>query len=87
VADVLSLLAENMPECPHLEFILRWLHLLCIKHGPALQVCSMVMLEVDPSQLQPSCYWLCTALGFEGQANPWIAEAASIIRDCHDIPC
>jgi hypothetical protein len=43
VADVLSLLAEYMPECPHLEFILRWLRLLCIKHGPALQVCFLIM--------------------------------------------
>ena len=40
VADVLALLAEYMPECPHLEFILKWLRSLCLKHGPALQVCS-----------------------------------------------
>ncbi len=40
VADVLTLLAEYMPECPHLEFILKWLRSLCLKHGPALQVCS-----------------------------------------------
>ena len=33
VADVLTLLAEYMPECPHLEFILKWLRLLCLKHG------------------------------------------------------
>ncbi len=39
VADVLTLLAEYMPECPHLEFILKWLRSLCLKHGPTLQVC------------------------------------------------
>lgn len=39
VADVLTALAEYLPECPHLEFVLRWLRLLCLKHGPAMQVC------------------------------------------------
>ena len=59
VADVLSLLAEYMPECPHLEFILRWLRLLCIKHGPALQVCFLIMLGGDPLfHCSPSCYCL-----------------------------
>ena len=38
VADVLALLAEYLPVCPHLEFILKWLQALCLKHGPAIQV-------------------------------------------------
>ena len=45
VADVLTLLAEFMPECPHLEFILKWLRLLCLKHGPALQVSHLLPLQ------------------------------------------
>ena len=44
VADVLALLAEHLPVCPHLEFILKWLQALCLKHGPAIQV-SLLCLQ------------------------------------------
>ena len=44
VSDVMKLLAEFMPECPHLEFILKWLRSLCLKHGPALQVPHLLPL-------------------------------------------
>lgn len=47
VADILTLLAEFMPECPHLEFILKWLRALCIKHGPTLQVCIRTISAVE----------------------------------------
>ena len=47
VADVLTLLAEYMPECPHLEFILKWLRSLCLKHGSALQVSTRLPFELS----------------------------------------
>ena len=48
VADVLALLAEYLPVCPHLEFILKWLQALCLKHGPAIQVSPLRLQGHNP---------------------------------------
>ena len=58
VADVLALLAEYLPVCPHLEFILKWLQALCLKHGPAIQVSLLCLQGHEPFSGAASMYLL-----------------------------
>ncbi|KAK9915110.1 hypothetical protein WJX75_004822 [Coccomyxa subellipsoidea] len=37
LTDVLAALAEYMTDCPHLEFLLKWVRSLCLRHGTTLQ--------------------------------------------------
>ena len=45
LADVLAALAEYMTDCPHLEFLLKWVRSLCLRHGTTLQVCAYTLLH------------------------------------------
>lgn len=42
LASVVAALAELLGDSAHLEFLLRWVHALCVAQGPALQArCPM----------------------------------------------
>ena len=43
LVEVLSALAEALGECPHLEFLLRWVRAVCLHHGAALQARALAM--------------------------------------------
>ncbi len=38
LTDVLAALADYMTDSPHLEFLLKWVRSLCLRHGTTLQV-------------------------------------------------
>ena len=38
--QLLAALAEIALQTPHLEYLLGWVQALCLRHGPAIQVCG-----------------------------------------------
>lgn len=80
VADVLALLAEYLPVCPHLEFILKWLQALCLKHGPAIQVSLLCLQGHNPLPGAGSMYLACRAVSC---ATSWHGNIISKIAECN----
>ena len=64
LVEVLNALAEALKECPHLEFLLRWVRALCLHHGSALQVCSLSLSVLW--HLAPACTVKCRTLHGRG---------------------
>jgi periodic tryptophan protein 2 len=49
LSPVLTSLAELLSSSPHAEFLLRWLHALCVAHGAALQQTGLSAAGAAPA--------------------------------------